>query len=118
MAPTGPSSLIAMVKALRFGGAGKAEQIEGGLLRAQTRKMGGNVSMKNSRWLLGLLLGGLCAVASSGSYAQEKGGSDDFGPYKPVEGWFKPLREGYFERGLSVFFDSPNRIFFTSDVQF
>lgn len=74
--------------------------------------------MKNSRWLLGLLFGGACAIAASGVYAQQKGGSDDFGPYEPVPNWFKPLREGYFERGLSVFFDSPNRIFFTSDVQF
>lgn len=73
--------------------------------------------MKNSRWLLGLLLGGLCAIASSGLYAQEKGGSDDFGPYQPVPNWFKPLREGYIERGLSVLVDGPNRIFFTSDLQ-
>lgn len=73
--------------------------------------------MKYSRWLICLLFGGVCAIAAFGASAQEKGGSDDFGPYKPVPNWFKPLRAGYVERGLSVFFDRPNRIFFTSDLQ-
>ena len=73
--------------------------------------------MKDSRWLLALLLVVLCAFSSFGTYAQEKGGSDDFGPYEPVPNWFKELRPGYVERGLSVFFDKPDRIFFSSDMQ-
>src|SRR5438067_13508333 len=73
--------------------------------------------MKDLRCVLALLLGSVCAVASSGAYAEGKGGSDDFGPYEPVPNWFKPLRPGYIERGLSVFVDAPNRIFLTSDLQ-
>jgi DNA-binding beta-propeller fold protein YncE len=64
-----------------------------------------------------LCSGALAAVAGE-PHMQPKGGTDDFGPYEPVANWFKPLRPGYLERGLSVFVDTPNRIFFTSDLEF
>src|SRR5207253_1646224 len=48
----------------------------------------------------------------------EKGGSDDFGPYNVVEGWFKPIKPGYLEKGVAVFAESPDRIFVTTSVEF
>jgi sugar lactone lactonase YvrE len=76
--------------------------------------------MKLSRWVFAVFLLGSAVVGAyaADSRPQQKGGTDDFGPYQPVPGWFKPLRPGYFERGLSVFVDTPNRIFFTSDQEF
>ncbi len=74
--------------------------------------------MKRSRWIFAALLTTALSFPMAGVRAQEKGGSDDFGPYEPVANWFKPLKEGYLERGASVFAESPDRIFFTSDVEF
>ena len=48
----------------------------------------------------------------------EKGGTDDTGPYAVVPNWYKPLQEGFVDRGSSVFAESPNRIFFTTDRRF
>src|SRR5438132_11345406 len=74
--------------------------------------------MKHSRCIfaVSVLCSGVLAAYAAGSQMQQKGGTDDFGPYEPVPNWFKPLRPGYIERGLSVFVDAPNRIFFTSDL--
>lgn len=84
--------------------------------------------MKHSRWIFAVfslcsifLLGsGLAATQAADARApqKEKGGTDSFGPYEPTPDWFKPVRPGYLERGLSVFADTPNRIFFTSDLEF
>src|SRR4051812_26818017 len=48
----------------------------------------------------------------------EKGGSDDTGPYQPVENWWKPVKEGFIEKGSAVFAESPDRIFFTTSNEF
>ncbi len=74
--------------------------------------------MKHSRWMLAALCAGAVTVAAAGMHMQQKGGLDEFGPYQPVADWFKPPRPGYLERGVSVFAESPNRIFFTSDLEF
>jgi hypothetical protein len=76
--------------------------------------------MKHSRWIfaVSVLCSGVLAAYAADSQMQQRGGTDDFGPYEPVPNWFKPLRPGYLERGLSVFVDTPNRIFFTSDLEF
>ena len=76
--------------------------------------------MKHFRWIfvISALFTGIVAAYAGDSPMQQKGGTDDFGPYEPVPNWFKPLRPGYLERGLSVFVDTPNRIFFTSDLEF
>jgi DNA-binding beta-propeller fold protein YncE len=72
--------------------------------------------MKHPRWIL-------AAVFASGISATiaavqlQKGGTDQYGPYTPVRQWFKPVRQGYFERGASVFAESPDRIIVTSDFE-
>src|SRR5882724_940675 len=74
--------------------------------------------MKHSRGILASVLLGVLTATAAGAYAQEKGGSDEFGPYEPVLNWAKPVRAGYLERGASVFAESPDRIYFTSDIEF
>lgn len=48
----------------------------------------------------------------------QKGGTDDTGPYTVVANWYKPLQEGFLDRGSAVFAESPNRIYFTTDRRF
>ncbi len=74
--------------------------------------------MKYPYWILGVVLTGAVTVTIAGGHSQPKGGSDDFGAYEPVANWLKPMRQGYLERGVSVFAESPNRIFYTSDLEF
>jgi peptidylamidoglycolate lyase len=74
--------------------------------------------MSYLRSFLAVSLAALTTAAVAGSAMQEKGGTDDFGPYQPAANWIKPMRPGYLERGVSVFAESPNRIFFTSDLEF
>jgi hypothetical protein len=47
-----------------------------------------------------------------------KGGTDDTGPYTVVPGWYKPLQQGFLDRGSAVFAESPDRVFFTTDRRF
>jgi DNA-binding beta-propeller fold protein YncE len=71
---------------------------------------------KYSIWIIAVLIGSALtgAVRAEGA----KGGMDTFGPYQVVPNWLKPVRAGYRERGCSVFVDSPNRIFFLSDLEY
>src|SRR5437660_8867184 len=61
---------------------------------------------------------GFVGVLSVSVAVQEKGGTDDTGPYTVVAGWFKPLKTGFLERGCGVFAETPNRVFVTTDLQF
>lgn len=74
--------------------------------------------MKHPRWIVAAVFAGAMTVTVAAVHMQEKGGTDDFGPYRPVTDWLKPLRSGYLERGASVFVESPNRIFYTTDLEF
>jgi len=74
--------------------------------------------MKRSRWILAILSAGAITVTVAAVQMHEKGGTDDFGPYAPVADWLKPVRPGYIERGASVFVESANRIFYTTDLEF
>src|SRR5690349_5970806 len=47
-----------------------------------------------------------------------KGGTDDYGPYVAVSGWLKPVREGFLEKGVSVWAETPDHIFVTTSVEF
>jgi len=69
-------------------------------------------------WILRGLLVGALTVAGAEGQAQKRGGVDETGPYTAVANWVKPVREGYLQRGVSVFAETPNRIFFTSDIEF
>jgi hypothetical protein len=73
--------------------------------------------MRFPRWILLLLFVGALGAVAAAMY-EKQGGIDEFGPYQPVVDWFKPVRAGYIERGASVFAESPNRIIFTSDLEF
>lgn len=74
--------------------------------------------MKHPRLILAGLFAGLCTVTFAAVH-MEKGGTDDFGPYKPAAAdWLKPLVAGFIDRGCSVFVESPNRIWYTTDVEF
>src|SRR5262249_1190804 len=68
--------------------------------------------------VLAVVCAGAATVTVAGGTQGEKGGTDDFGPYESTPNWIKPMRAGYLERGVSVFAESPNRIFFTSDLEF
>lgn len=74
--------------------------------------------MKHRRWILAVLFAGALTVTVAAVQMQEKGGTDDTGPYKPVADWLKPVRPGYLERGEAVFVESPNRIIYTTDLEF
>jgi sugar lactone lactonase YvrE len=76
--------------------------------------------MKHPQWILSGLLVGVLTVTSAVAQgaAPEKGGTDDTGPYTPVTDWLKPVRNGYLERGASVFAETPDRIYYTSDLEF
>jgi DNA-binding beta-propeller fold protein YncE len=47
-----------------------------------------------------------------------KGGTDDYGPYTPVPNWLKPVREGFLEKGVSVWAETPDHIFVTTSTEF
>ena len=74
--------------------------------------------MKHERRWIAVLCACALGATSAALSAQEKGGTDDFGPYEPAADWLKPVRSGYLERGVSVFAESPDRIFFTLDIEF
>ena len=78
--------------------------------------------MKHPRWTIGVLLAASVAAgaATAAERMQEKGGTDDFGPYTTVPGWLKlkPLNPGMIDRGCSVFVESADRIWYTTDVEF
>lgn len=75
--------------------------------------------MKHPRWVLGVLFLGAMTVTVAAVHMQQKGGTDDYGPYEPVAAdWLKPLVSGYIDRGCSVFVESANRIWYTTDVEF
>jgi DNA-binding beta-propeller fold protein YncE len=57
-------------------------------------------------------------VAAQSASRGEKGGSDEFGPYQPVANWLKPVREGYLQKGVSVFAETPDHIFVTTSLEF
>ena len=40
-----------------------------------------------------------------------KGGTDDYGPYIAIPNWLKPVREGFLEKGVSVWAETPDHIF-------
>jgi peptidylamidoglycolate lyase len=48
---------------------------------------------------------------ASPTFAQEKGGVDIFGPYDVVANWLKPVEEGWLIHPVTVFADTPDRIF-------
>jgi DNA-binding beta-propeller fold protein YncE len=56
----------------------------------------------------------LAALAAS-TAGQEKGGLDLHGPYDVVPGWLKPVEEGWLLHPVSVFAESPDRIFIASN---
>jgi peptidylamidoglycolate lyase len=58
------------------------------------------------------------AAQSASQGASVAGGSDDFGPYAPVANWLKPIREGFLEKGVSVWAETPDHIFVTTSVEF
>lgn len=76
--------------------------------------------MKHANWIPALLATSALTVAAAGQPAPEKGGTDDFGPYTPVPGWLKlkALNPGQIDRGCSVFVESPDRIWYTTDAEF
>jgi peptidylamidoglycolate lyase len=74
--------------------------------------------MNFPRWMLAVLAAGAATVAVAVVHLRTVGGTDEFGPYQPVANWMKAVRPGYIERGASVFAESPNRIIFTSDLEF
>src|SRR5215475_1504640 len=74
--------------------------------------------MKHPRWILAVLFAGALTVTVAAVQMQQKGGTDDTGPYQPVADWLKPVRAGYLERGEAVFVESPNRIIYTTDLEF
>lgn len=76
--------------------------------------------MRRVYWVLPFLFVGALATATAAERTQEKGGTDDFGPYAPVPGWLKlkPVNPGQIDRGCSVFVESPNRIWYTTDAEF
>lgn len=76
--------------------------------------------MNYRRFVFPSLLGGLlvATLAVAQGTPQGKGGTDDTGPYTSVTDWLKPVRDGFLERGVSVFAETPDRIFFTSDMEF
>lgn len=47
----------------------------------------------------------------------QKGGSDLTGPYAPVADWFKPLHDGRRQCVVSVFADTPDRIYLVTEVE-
>jgi peptidylamidoglycolate lyase len=49
--------------------------------------------------------------------AQEKGGTDETGPYDLVDRWFKPLHEGRSQCVLGVFAESADRIYLATEVE-
>jgi hypothetical protein len=75
---------------------------------------------KHAHWMLAFLVAGALTAATAAERTQEKGGTDDFGPYQPVAGWLKlkPLNPGQIDRGCSVFVESQNRIWYTTDAEF
>ena len=73
------------------------------------------------RFLAAAMLTSVAALpvaAQSASQGAQRGGSDDFGPYQPVANWLKPVREGFLQKGVSVFADTPDHIFVTTSVEF
>src|SRR5579871_6439210 len=75
--------------------------------------------MKHSRWILALVSAGALTATAAAVHMQQKGGTDDTGPYKAVPNdWLKPLVAGFIDRGCSVFVESANRIWYTTDVEF
>jgi len=59
-----------------------------------------------------------CAVATtSGQLGAPKGGIDETGPYRPVDGWFKPLHPNTRQCVLGVFAESPDRIYVATEVE-
>jgi peptidylamidoglycolate lyase len=73
--------------------------------------------LQKRRLILGWVTAGVLSIVAAGACAQEKGGMDEWGAYQPVPNWLKPVRDGYVERGVSVFAESADRIFFTSDIE-
>ena len=69
--------------------------------------------MNRPRWTPAGLLAGMIVTAVSGQgSAQEKGYTDDTGPYEVVSGWAKAVKPGYRQvGGYAVFAESPNRIY-------
>jgi peptidylamidoglycolate lyase len=57
---------------------------------------------------------GVLTIALTG---QEKGGTDETGPYDVVENWFKPLHEGRTQCVLGVFAESADRIYVATEVE-
>ncbi len=75
--------------------------------------------MSHTRWTLPALATVLCATVLVVPVAgQEKGGTDDTGPYSVVPGWLKPVKEGFIEKGVAVFAESPDRILIATSVEF
>jgi peptidylamidoglycolate lyase len=73
--------------------------------------------MKYRRWILPVAFAGAFA-ATVLAVDMQKGGTDDFGPYNPAADWLKPVKDGFMERGEAVFVESPNRIYYTTDLEF
>ena len=68
--------------------------------------------MKQSRWIALALVGALSL--STVAAAQDKGGTDDTGPYRVVANWAKPTKAGWVVSGAySAFAETPNRIYAT-----
>lgn len=67
--------------------------------------------MKSRVWIVAVFFAALFAGRAT---TQEKGGVDLHGPYDVVAGWLKPVEEGWFLHPVSVFAESPDRIFIAS----
>jgi peptidylamidoglycolate lyase len=64
--------------------------------------------------ILGVLSAGGLAIAVA---AQEKGGTDETGPYDRVDNWFKPIHEGRRQCVLGVFAETADRIYLATEVE-
>src|SRR5689334_5356706 len=67
------------------------------------------------RWTLPLLFVGVLSITVA---VQQKGGTDDTGPYNVVDNWFKTPAPGFVDRGLGVFAETPNKVYYTTDLRF
>src|SRR5207249_111284 len=65
------------------------------------------------RWMLPLVFVGI--LSTTAAVQQIAGvGTDDTGPYTPVDGWLKPVKPGTVMKGaFGVFAESPDRVFAT-----
>jgi len=72
------------------------------------------VGRRGSIVLVITLSAGILTIALA---AQEKGGTDETGPYDVVENWFRPLHDGRSQCVLGVAAESADRIYVATEVE-